>query len=137
MADGKIVIETDLDSSGVKNGLKKLGSITEKALKTTTVAITGTATAMGGIATAAVKIGSDFEKQMSRVQAISGATEKEFKSLRDTAVELGADTAFSAKEAAEGMENLAAAGFTTSEIMDAMPRLLDLAAASGEDLANR
>lgn len=135
MADGKIVIETDLDSSGVKDGLKKLGSITEKALKTTTVAITGTATAMGGIATAAVKIGSDFEKQMSRVQAISGATEEEFKSLRDMAVELGADTAFSAKEAAEGMENLAAAGFTTSEIMDAMPGLLDLAAASGEDLA--
>lgn len=135
MADGKIVIETDLDSSGIQNGLKKLGSITEKALKTTTVAITGTATAMGGIATAAVKIGSDFEKQMSRVQAISGATEKEFKSLRDMAVELGADTAFSAKEAAEGMENLVAAGFTTSEIMDAMPGLLDLAAASGEDLA--
>ena len=136
MADGKIVIETDLDSSGVKNGLKKLGSITEKALKTTTVAITGTATAMGGIATAAVKIGSDFEKQMSRVQAISGATEKEFESLRKKAIELGADTAFSSQEVAQGMENLAAAGFTTNEIISSMPGMLDLAAASGEDLAD-
>lgn len=136
MSDGKIVIDTDLDSSGLESGLKKLGSITTKGLKAATVAITGTATAMGGIATAAVKVGSDFEAQMSRVQAISGATGDEFEALREQAVELGADTAFSATEAAQGMENLAAAGFTTSEIMDAMPGMLNLAAAAGEDLAS-
>lgn len=136
MSDGKIVIDTDLDSSGLESGLKKLGSITTKGLKAATVAITGTATAMGGIATAAVKVGSDFEAQMSRVQAISGATGEEFEALREQAVELGADTAFSATEAAQGMENLAAAGFTTSEIIDAMPGMLNLAAAAGEDLAS-
>lgn len=136
MSDGKIVIDTDLDSSGLESGLKKLGSITTKGLKAATVAITGTATAMGGIATAAVKVGSDFEAQMSRVQAISGATGEEFEKLRSQAIELGADTAFSATEAAQGMENLAAAGFTTSEIMDAMPGMLNLAAAAGEDLAS-
>lgn len=136
MSDGKIVIDTDLDSSGLESGLKKLGSITTKGLKAATVAITGTATAMAGIATVAVKVGSDFEAQMSRVQAISGATGEEFEKLRSQAIELGADTAFSATEAAQGMENLAAAGFTTSEIMDAMPGMLNLAAAAGEDLAS-
>lgn len=135
MADGKVVIETGLDSSGIEKGLKSLGSITAKGLKTVTVAITGTATALGGVATAAVKVGSDFEAQMSRVEAISGATGEEFEQLRQQAIQLGSDTAFSASEAAQGMENLAAAGFTTNEIMSAMPGMLDLAAASGEDLA--
>lgn len=198
MSDGKVVIETDLDSSGIEDGLKKtqksmksqaatlaakyrkqgmtasdafkkawseiersseasaisvekdweassgkigkaiskIGSIASKGLKIAATAITGTATALGGVAAAAVKVGSDFEAQMSRVQAISGATGKELEELRSQAVELGADTSFSASEAAQGMENLAAAGFETNEIMDAMPGLLDLAAASGEDLAS-
>lgn len=198
MSDGKVVIETDLDSSGIEDGLKKtqksmksqaatlaaeyrkqgmtasdafkkawseiersseasaisvekdweassgkigkaiskIGSIASKGLKIAATAITGTATALGGVATAAIKVGSDFEAQMSRVQAISGATGKELEELRSQAVELGADTSFSASEAAQGMENLAAAGFETNEIMDAMPGLLDLAAASGEDLAS-
>lgn len=135
MADGKIVIETKLDSSGIESGLSKISGIASKGLKVATTAITGTATALAGVATAAIKVGSDFEAQMSRVQAISGATGDELESLKNQAIQLGADTAFSAKEAAEGMENLAAAGFTTTEIMDAMPGMLNLAAAAGEDLA--
>lgn len=136
MADGKVVIETDLDSSGIEKGLSKLGSITAKGMKAATVAITGTAAALGGVAAAAIKVGSDFESQMSRVKAITGATGEEFEQLKAQAMQLGADTSFSASQAAEGMENLAAAGFTTSEIMNAMPGLLNLAAASGEDLAS-
>lgn len=136
MADGKVVIETDLDSSGIEKGLSKLGSIAAKGMKVATVAITGTAAALGGVAAAAIKVGSDFESQMSRVKAISGATGEEFEQLKEQAMQLGADTSFSASQAAEGMENLAAAGFTTSEIMNAMPGLLNLAAASGEDLAS-
>nr|DAM73541.1 MAG TPA: minor tail protein [Caudoviricetes sp.] len=104
-------------------------------MKVAATAITGTTTALAGVATAAIKVGSDFEAQMSRVQAISGAAGDELESLKNQAIQLGADTAFSAKEAAEGMENLAAAGFTTTEIMDAMPGMLNLAAAAGEDLA--
>lgn len=88
-----------------------------------------------GIGAAAVKTGMDFDAQMSKVQAISGATSDEFGKLRDMAIDLGSKTAFSASEAALGMENLASAGFTTTEIMEAMPGLLDLAAASGADLA--
>ena len=135
MADGKIIIETGLDSSGIEKGLSKIEGLATKGMKVAATAITGTATALAGVATAAIKVGSDFEAQMSRVQAISGATGDELESLKNQAIQLGADTAFSAKEAAEGMENLAAAGFTTSEIMDAMPGMLNLAAAAGEDLA--
>lgn len=87
------------------------------------------------IGTAAVTTGNDFEKQMSRVQAIAGATKDELTQLTDQAIELGAETSFSASEVASGMENLASAGFTTNEIMKAMPGLLDLAASSGSELA--
>lgn len=88
-----------------------------------------------GVAAASVKVGADYEAQMSRVQAISGATGEDFTKLNNQALQLGADTAFSAKQAAEGMENLASAGFSTTEIMAAMPGMLDLAASSGENLA--
>ncbi|MGX2944223.1 phage tail tape measure protein [Enterococcus alishanensis] len=88
-----------------------------------------------GAGVAAVKIGGDFEEQMGRVKAISGATGDSFEDLRDQAIDLGAKTAFSAKESAAGMENLASAGFDAKEIMAAMPGLLDLAAVSGGDVA--
>lgn len=76
-----------------------------------------------------------FESQMSGVRALTGATGEDFLLLKETAKELGAETSFSASQAAEGMQNLASAGFTTSEIVAAMPGMLDLAASSGEDLA--
>lgn len=88
-----------------------------------------------GAGTAIMALGNDFEAQMSRVQAIAGATGDELEQLKDLAIQLGADTAFSASKVAEAMENLASAGFTVEEIMAAIPGLLDLAAASGADLA--
>lgn len=89
-----------------------------------------------GLGIAAGKVGMDFDSSMSRVSAISEATGTEFKQLNDMALQLGADTAFSAKQASEGMENLASSGFNTTEIMAAMPGMLDLAASSGENLAS-
>ena len=136
MADGKIIIDTSLDSSGLEKGLSKLGGLAKTGAKAAVAAVGGVATALGGVAVAAGKVGMDFEAQMSRVQAISGATGDELKKLQDQAVELGAKTAFSALESAEGMENLASAGFNTQEILAAMPGMLDLAASSGEDLAS-
>ena len=127
MSDGKVVIETDLDSTGVESGLSRLqGTITKGIV----------AIGIGKLFSEAVKTGMDFEAQMSRVKAISGATGEEFAKLKEQAKQLGADTAFSATEAAQGMENLASAGFSTSEIIAAMPGMLDLAASSGEDLAS-
>lgn len=88
-----------------------------------------------GVGVAAAKVGGDFEEQMSRVKAISGATGDTFEQMKQQAIDLGAKTAFSAKESAAGMENLASAGFSAQEIMKAMPGLLDLAAVSGGDVA--
>ena len=127
MSDGKVVIETDLDSSGVESGLSRLQGTITKGIA---------AIGIGKLFSEAVKTGMDFEAQMSRVKAISGATGEEFAKLKEQAKQLGANTAFSATEAAEGMENLASAGFSTSEIIAAMPGMLDLAASSGEDLAS-
>lgn len=89
---------------------------------------------LGGVGVAALKLGMDFDSEMSKVQATLGASTGDMVQLHDEAIKLGADTAFSAKEAAEGMENLASAGFSTNEIMSAAPGMLDLAAAGGLDV---
>lgn len=77
----------------------------------------------------------DFEHQMSAVAATAMASQSELQALTGQARKLGAETAFSAIEVAQGMENLASAGFSVDEILKTMPGLLNLAAASGEDLA--
>lgn len=91
---------------------------------------------LAGVGTAAVKTASDFEKQMSAVQAISQSTGSEFDALRDTAIELGGSTSFSASEVASAMTEMAKAGWDSSQIIDGMGGVLDAAAASGEDLAS-
>lgn len=89
-----------------------------------------------GVGVAAEKTGLDFEAQMSRVQAIAGATGDQLKTLTQTAMDLGQKTTYSDQEVAQGMENMASAGFSVNEITAAMPGMLNLAASSGEDLAS-
>ena len=83
----------------------------------------------------AVTTFANFEKQMSAVKAVTGATEEDFKRLEDKAIEMGSSTAFTATQSAEAMEKLGMAGFNTNEILSALPSTLDLAAAGGVDLA--
>lgn len=109
------------------DALAKSSNIVSTAVKATAVGVTA-------LGVAAIKTGMDFEHQMSRVGAISGANAKELKAMNDQAIKLGADTAFSAKEAAEGMEALASAGFDANQIMAATPGVMDLAAVSGGDV---
>ncbi|EJW19142.1 phage tail tape measure protein [Paenibacillus alvei] len=78
---------------------------------------------------------ADFEQGMANVRAISGANDEQFKKLTETARMLGETTSFSAKEAADGMQYLALAGFDTDAIIGAMPGMLNLAAAANMDLA--
>ena len=77
----------------------------------------------------------NFEQSMANVRAITKATPEEFKALSDEAKRLGKTTVFSASEAADGMKYLGMAGWEANQIIAGMPGLLDLAAASGEDLA--
>lgn len=94
------------------------------------------ATAVVALGAAAIKTGMDYDHGMSRVKAISGATSGEMVKMNKQAIKLGADTAFSAKEAAQGMENLASAGMKPKQIMEAMPGVLDLAAVSGGNVGD-
>lgn len=96
-----------------------------------TLGLTAPIIAMG---TAAIKTAADFDVSMSKVAAISGATGEDLETLRQLAKDLGASTKFSATEAADGMNYLAMAGWGVGDIMGAMPGLLNLAAASGEEL---
>lgn len=87
------------------------------------------------VGTAAVKTTADFDSEMSKVAAISGATGEDIDSLRNKAREMGAKTKFSASEAAQGMQYMAMAGWKTQDMMDGLEGIMNLAAASGEDLA--
>lgn len=121
-------------SKTLKEHSEKLGNVGKK-INSAGDALLKLNAPLVGVGIAAAKVGMDFDSQMSRVQAISGATGEDFEKLKNQAIDLGASTAFSALECAQGMENLASAGFNTQETMKAMPGMLDLAASSGEDLA--
>ena len=82
-----------------------------------------------------VSAGSDFEAAMSEVAAISGASQSEIEALTQKAKEMGRTTIFSASEAAEAMKYMAMAGWDTQEAIDGLDGVMNLAAASGENLA--
>ena len=111
MADGSVIIDTKLDSNGLKTGLSSLTKLAGGLVTGITGAVAAAGTAIVALGSKVVQTGMDYEAQLSRVQAISGATAEELQQLNDLAKQLGADTVFSASEAAAGMENLASAGF--------------------------
>ena len=82
----------------------------------------------------AIKSYADFEKEMSAVKAISGATGAEFDMLTEKARQMGADTKFSATESAQAFEYMTMAGWKTDDMMNGIEGVMNLAAASGEDL---
>lgn len=135
-ADGTIRIDTKLDSSGLSSGLNMLGSMAKTGAKTMTAAVGAVSTAMGGVATYAVKVGTDFEAGMSEVAAISNATVAELEKLTEKAKEMGAKTKFSATESAAAFKYMAMAGWETADMLDGIESIMNLAAASGEDLAS-
>ena len=90
---------------------------------------------IAGIVGASLRAGTEFDAQMSKVQAISGATSGELTQLRDKAKEMGATTKFSATEAGQALEYMAMAGWKTSDMKAGLSGVMNLAAASGEDLA--
>ena len=83
---------------------------------------------------AAVKKSIDFDDSMRKVKATSGATGSEFQQLRDKALEMGAKTKFSASESADALNYMALAGWDTKDMLGGIDGVMQLAAASGEDL---
>lgn len=114
--------------NGIKNGFGL-------AVKAGAAAIGAATTAVTAFAASAVKAGMDFDSAMSQVGAISGATGEEFDALRDKALEMGSKTKFSATESAEAFNYMAMAGWKTEDMLNGIEGVMNLAAASGEDLA--
>lgn len=151
---GQAVGYLDLDTSGFQRGFKsalqdlrtfndnsatattKLGalgstfqSVGSAMTKNLTVPIAGAGVAVAGVA-------AKFESAMSEVAAISGASGDELQALTDKAQEMGATTKFSASESAAALKYMAMAGWDTEAMLNGINGVMQLAAASGEDLAS-
>lgn len=115
-------------------GLGKGAQDTSKGISTLNKASTAAGIAIVASVGASVKAAANFEQSMAKVKAISGATDAEFKQLESTAKTLGATTQFSASQAADGLAFLSLAGFKAQDSINAMPAVLNLAAAGAIDL---
>lgn len=148
---GTAVAYLTLDKSGFKNGIKSVGRDlknfatgtggAEDRVKSLGSALTNTgkslvkpSIAAGGFLGMATKTAMGFEEQMSKVQAISGANAKDMGKLTALSREWGAKSKFSAMESGQALEYMAMAGWKTQEMIDGLPGILNLAAASGEEL---
>ena len=148
----KVTYEIDIDSKGAVAGIKKVDNAIDgldknvskssksmgglmDLLKPSPMAIAAAAVTGIGIAFGfAAKKTMEFDKQMSSVKAVTNATDEDMAKLRETALKFGASTSFSATEAAKGLEFLGMAGFTAKQSIEALPGVLNLAAASGMEL---
>lgn len=149
-AVGYLMLDTSNFKNGFKSALNDLKVFQDKTASATdkTTALSSAMTSVGktltksvtlplvGIGTAAVATTAKFDSSMSNLQAISGATGTEIDSLRDKAKEMGAKTKFSASEAADAFTYMAMAGWKTGDMLDGIEGIMNLAAASGEDLAS-
>lgn len=139
------IIETERSLNDLKNtagsssaALEEISQKTRAFGEKTTEAgkkLLPVSAAIGGLGAAAVKTASDFDASMSNVQAISGATAEDMEILREKAREMGEKTKFSATEAGDAMSYMAMAGWKTGDMLGGIEGIMNLAAASGEDLA--
>ena len=112
--------------------MDKFGRQMQQTGKNLSMKLTAPIVALGAISFSVFK---SFEAEMSKVKAVSGATAEEFKMLSDNAKSLGASTMFTAREVAGLQTEFAKLGFTASEITKVTQATLNLAQASGSDLA--
>lgn len=133
--DGSIKISTELDSKKAEKAMSRFSSYAKTAMAGVKTAIVTGSAAITAMAGYSVKVGSDFEAAMSKVSAISGATGDDLQKLTEKAKEMGAKTKFSATESAQAFEYMAMAGWKTDDMLNGIEGIMNLAAASGEDLA--
>lgn len=111
--------------TGLSNAMVATGSVLTKSVSVPLLTI----------GAAALKTTADFDAGMSEVKAISGATGTEFKQLETKAIQMGAKTKYSATEASSAFKYMAMAGWDTNDMLSGISGVMNLAAASGEDLA--
>lgn len=111
-----------------------LEKVSEATFSTIKKGATMSAAAIAAVTTASMAVGANFEEQMSAVQAVSMASDGDMLRLNEMAKELGANTKFSATEVGQGFEYMAMAGWKTEDMLNGIGGVLNLAAASGEDM---
>lgn len=127
------VAMNQIDNSAEKfGGIKRAGEALAPVGKMLTATVTAPVVALGA---SAIKTGMDFDASISKVGALSGATGKDLQKLENVAREMGKTTQYSATEAADALGYMALAGWDVDESTSALPGVLNLAAASGMDLA--
>lgn len=134
-----LVAKLTLDKSQYTQGLNDAQDEVNNAangfrIGMATAAAAGVA-AIGAFGVSSVKTAAEFDSAMSQVQAISGATGDDMVLLRDKAAEMGATTVFTAAQAGDAMNYMAMAGWKTEDMLGGIEGVMNLAAASGEDLA--
>lgn len=122
----------DKSSAKLKGNLSRIGGGMKSVGGAMTAGLTLPIVAFGA---KALQVSNEFSTSMNKVQALTGASEKQLKSMRDEAKKLGSTTSFSASQAADAMAFFGQAGWKTNEILKATGPTLALAAASGTDLA--
>lgn len=126
-------VETINDKmKGLSDKMQDVGTKVQNVGKKMSTYITAPIVAL---LTGAVKTTADFDSSMSKVSAVSGATGDDFEALRSKAREMGETTKFSASEAADAMNYMAMAGWKTEDMLGGVEGIMNLAAASGEELA--
>lgn len=146
-AKDKITPVLQTIGSGLKNFGSRAWNVTLKAVDYATAPIRGVinllknpilqAGAVLGVSVGladTINTYKDFEAAMSQVQAISGSTQSDLTRLTAKAKEMGATTKFTAAESAEAFNYMAMAGWNAEQMMGGIEGILNLAAASGEDL---
>lgn len=113
--------------------LKTLGETARKVGKDLSLKLTAPIVAFGALA---VKTATEFQASMNFVRAVTKTTGKDFEKLETLARDLGRTTQFSASQAAEAMKFLGLSGLKTNEIMQALPKTLELAASAQLDLSS-
>lgn len=137
---GELFVKLGADIRGFTNNLTTAQKYLDKAaagfrkraedFRTVGIGLTAAGTGLAAGLYQAIDVASQFEKEMSNVQANSQATAKDFAALREVAIQLGADTSFSAKEAAQGIDEMVKAGISVSDVLGGgLKGALDLAAA--------
>lgn len=120
------------EAKAAGKSIQSAGNTIQNAGKSLTKTVTAP---IAGVGIAAVKTAADYESAMSNVKAITGATGKDFKQLEKLGKDLGASTAWSAKECTDAMQYTGMAGWTAKDNINGLKGILDLASASGTDLA--
>lgn len=124
------------ENGGMLAGVDNLNRFADRTFAMVAKAAKASAAGTAGIVTAAAVVGSGYKAQMSAVQSIANASAADMQKLDQLAQEMGRTTQFSAAEAGEGLEYMAMAGWKADQMAEGLPSVLNLAAASGEDLGS-